>query len=88
MDIYPPAAQRQALLKLMPALGCSDTVLRRDECGDPRIAGKHGVYGGLTSQRAGTRQDGNSSDRNSKAAPTAASFVRRRPAPRPCVPDC
>ncbi len=41
-DIYPRAAQRQALLKLMPALGCSDTALRRDECGDPSIAGKHG----------------------------------------------
>jgi hypothetical protein len=39
MDIYPPAAQRQALIKLIPALGCSDTALRRDECGDPRIAG-------------------------------------------------
>jgi len=26
----------------MPALGCSDTALRRDECGDPVIAGKHG----------------------------------------------
>ncbi len=41
MDIYPPAAQRQAFT-LMPALGCSDTALRRDECDDPRIAGKHG----------------------------------------------
>jgi hypothetical protein len=41
-DLYPAAAQRQALLELMPALGCSDTALRRDECGDPRIAGKHG----------------------------------------------
>ncbi len=29
----------------MAALGCSDTALRRDECGDPRINGKHGrVY--------------------------------------------
>jgi hypothetical protein len=42
MDIYPAAVQRQALLTLMPALGCSDTALRRDECGDPVIAGKHG----------------------------------------------
>jgi hypothetical protein len=40
MDIYPASAQRAALLKLMPALGCSDTALRRDECGDPRIEGK------------------------------------------------
>ena len=42
MDRHPPAAQRAALLKLMPALGCSDTALRRDECGDPRLEGKHG----------------------------------------------
>jgi hypothetical protein len=42
MDIYPAAVQRQALLTLMPALGCSDTALRRDGCGDPVIAGKHG----------------------------------------------
>jgi len=34
-----PAA---GLLTLMPALGCSDTALRRDECGDLVIAGKHG----------------------------------------------
>jgi len=26
----------------MPALGCSDTALRRDECGDPVIRGKLG----------------------------------------------
>jgi len=45
MDIYPASAQRQALLKLMPALGCSDSALRRDDCGDPRIEGKQGhVY--------------------------------------------
>jgi hypothetical protein len=36
------AAQRAALLKLIPALGCRDAALRRDECGDPVIAGKHG----------------------------------------------
>jgi len=42
LHIYPAAVQRQALLTLMPALGCSDTALRRDECGDPVIAGKHG----------------------------------------------
>jgi hypothetical protein len=41
-DVYPAAAQRQALLALMPALGCSDMTLRRDECGDWRILGKHG----------------------------------------------
>ncbi len=41
-DIYPAAAQRRALLKLVPALGCRDVALRRDECGDPVIAGKHG----------------------------------------------
>jgi hypothetical protein len=39
LHIYPAAVQRQALLTLMPALGCSDTALRRDECGDPVIAG-------------------------------------------------
>jgi hypothetical protein len=45
-DVYPAAAQRQALLALMPSLGCSDMTLRRDECGDPRISGKQGcVYG-------------------------------------------
>jgi hypothetical protein len=44
-DVYPAAAQRQALLALMPALGCSDMTLRRDECSDWRISGKHGhVY--------------------------------------------
>src|SRR5271166_350770 len=41
-DIYPASAQRQALLELIPALGCSDTALRRDECGDPILMGKHG----------------------------------------------
>jgi hypothetical protein len=45
MDTFPPAAQRKALLALAPSLGCSDMTLRRDECGDPRISGKHGhVY--------------------------------------------
>jgi hypothetical protein len=44
-DVFPAAAQRQALLALMPSMRCSDMALRRDECGDPRIAGKHGcVY--------------------------------------------
>jgi hypothetical protein len=41
-DSYPAAAQRQALLALIPSLGCSDMTLRRDECGDPGISGKHG----------------------------------------------
>jgi hypothetical protein len=42
MDIYSPSQQRAALIAFMPALGCADTALRRDECGDPRIVGKHG----------------------------------------------
>ena len=42
MDRYPPAAQRAALLKLVPALGCRDAALRRDECGDPVVNGKKG----------------------------------------------
>jgi len=41
-DIYPPAVQRPALLKLAEALGCREAVLRRDECGDWRINGKYG----------------------------------------------
>jgi hypothetical protein len=41
-DLYPPAVQRQALLDLMPALGCRDASLRCDECGDPVINGKKG----------------------------------------------
>ena len=41
-DKYPPAAQRAALLKLIPALGCRDAALRRDECGDPVVNGKKG----------------------------------------------
>jgi hypothetical protein len=41
-DKYPPAVQRPALLKLVEALGCRDAALRRDECGDWRINGKHG----------------------------------------------
>ena len=45
VDIYPPAVQRPELLKLAEALGCRDNALRRDECGDWRINGKHGhVY--------------------------------------------
>lgn len=47
-DIYPASAQRQALLKLLPALGCRDIALGRDECGDPVINGSKGqIYKGL-----------------------------------------
>jgi hypothetical protein len=42
MDIYPAPAQRQALLELVPALGCRDSALHRDECGDWRINGSAG----------------------------------------------
>jgi hypothetical protein len=35
-DIYPPARQREALLKLVEALGCWDRALKRDERGAPR----------------------------------------------------
>jgi hypothetical protein len=41
-DIYPPTRQREALLKLVEALGCRDVALRRDECGDWRIKGRFG----------------------------------------------
>lgn len=41
-DLYPPSAQRPALLRLVKALGCRDAALRRDECGDWRINGKYG----------------------------------------------
>jgi hypothetical protein len=41
-DRYPPAAQRPRLLTFAEALGCRDAALRRDECGDWRITGKHG----------------------------------------------
>jgi hypothetical protein len=41
-DIYPASRQREALLKLVEALGCWDRALKRDECGDPRIVGKLG----------------------------------------------
>jgi hypothetical protein len=41
-DIYPPARQRAALLKLVETLGCRDACLRRDECGDWRVNGKFG----------------------------------------------
>ncbi len=41
-DSYPPAKQRPALLELVKALGCRDNALRRDECGDWAVFGKHG----------------------------------------------
>jgi hypothetical protein len=41
-DIYPAPRQREALLKLVEALGCWDRALRRDECGDWRLVGKLG----------------------------------------------
>jgi hypothetical protein len=41
-DIYPPTRQREALLKLIEALGCRDACLRRDECGDWAVLGKQG----------------------------------------------
>jgi hypothetical protein len=34
--------QREALLKLVEALGCWDRALRRDECGDWQVRGKYG----------------------------------------------
>jgi hypothetical protein len=50
MDIYPASAQRKALLELMPTLGCSDTALHRDDCGEPILRGKHGhIYAVLGS---------------------------------------
>jgi hypothetical protein len=41
-DIYPPTMQRPALLELVKALGARDNSLRRDDCGDWAIFGKHG----------------------------------------------
>jgi hypothetical protein len=41
-DLYPPAVQRPALLKLAEALVSRDNALRRDECGDWRIKGRFG----------------------------------------------
>ena len=42
-DRHPPA--RQSLALFAEALGSASTAFRRDECGDPRINGKHGhVY--------------------------------------------
>ena len=58
MDVYPPAAQRQALLALMPALGCSDTALRRDECGGPVIIGSRGHIYAVCAAAAGPKKPG------------------------------
>jgi hypothetical protein len=41
-DIYPPTRQREALLRLIEALGCWDRALRRDECSDWMLKGKYG----------------------------------------------
>ena len=41
-DVYPPSVQRPALLALVKALGCRDSALRRDACGDWRIEGRFG----------------------------------------------
>jgi hypothetical protein len=42
VDIFPPARQRPALLDFAQALGSREGALRRDECGDWRIAGRFG----------------------------------------------
>jgi hypothetical protein len=42
VDLYPPTAQRKALLKFQAALNSSPSALRKDECGDPGITGTHG----------------------------------------------
>ncbi len=45
MDSYPPSRQRPALLDLAKAIGSRDAALRRDDCGDWQIEGRHGkVY--------------------------------------------
>jgi hypothetical protein len=41
-DNYPPTRQREALLKLVEALGCWDRALRRDDCGGWAVFGKLG----------------------------------------------
>ena len=42
MDNYSPVTQRLEILKFAEALGNRENALRRDECGDWRISGKHG----------------------------------------------
>jgi hypothetical protein len=45
MNIFPPAKQRPALLEFALAVRSRASALRRDECGDWRINGRHGhVY--------------------------------------------
>jgi hypothetical protein len=50
-DAYPPTRQREALLKLVSALGCRDNALKRDECSDWAVFGKlghiHAIPGAL-----------------------------------------
>jgi hypothetical protein len=41
-DIFPPPKQRPALLTFSKACGTRASALRRDECGDWAIFGKHG----------------------------------------------
>jgi hypothetical protein len=44
-DRFPPRLQRPALLKCLEAIGARPGALRRDQCGDWAIFGKHGhVY--------------------------------------------
>jgi hypothetical protein len=42
MDNFPPSVQRPALLEFAEALNSRPSALRRDECGDWRINGRHG----------------------------------------------
>jgi hypothetical protein len=45
MDTFPPTKQRPALLEFVQAIGARGGDVRRDECGDWRLNGKHGfVY--------------------------------------------
>lgn len=41
-DSFPPAKQRQRILRLAEHLGSRGGALRRDECGDWRISGRKG----------------------------------------------
>jgi hypothetical protein len=42
-DSFPPVTQRPALLAFARAIGSRDAALRRDECGDWAINGRHGL---------------------------------------------
>jgi hypothetical protein len=42
MDTFPPASQREALIKFAAALGASENSLKLDKCRDWHIAGKSG----------------------------------------------